>query len=235
MNRFRCLQVLLSAVMAVAATRRRFHFLLQLVIALMLLACAGGGPLAVADTIALTTTPGLQVNNNGDWVLGYSFTVNTSIDVTSLGVYDYQADGLSGSHDVGLWTSSGALLASTTVPAGTGAILDSSFRFTSITAVPLTAGETYYVGATKTYADGDIWLPDPLSLVAAPEITYVGRQYEFYSGTLVFPGLSGSSATGYFGGNFQFSSVPEPSTIVLAALGVVSLGLVAVRKKYRRA
>lgn len=40
---------------------------------------------------------------------------------------------------------------------------------------------------------------------------------------------------GLLNAHVQFASVPEPSTVVLAGLGVVSVGFVALRKKYRRA
>ncbi len=185
-----------------------------------------------APIIGLTTTPGSTVANNGDWVLGYSFQVNSAISVVSLGVYDHQANGLTGSHTVGLWNSSGTLLASAVVPSGTGATLDSSYRFTSITGVPLTVGQTYFVGATKLTSDGDQWLQDPSTLVAAPQISYVSRQFQFYTGTLVFPGLAGSGTTGYFGGNFQFevTAVPEPATLAVFG-GIALAGVFGYRRR----
>ncbi|HQR07132.1 MAG TPA: DUF4082 domain-containing protein [Gemmatales bacterium] len=195
----------------------------------------GGFTKASAQTIGLTTvTDPNNVNNNGDWVLGYSFLVNSSISVVSLGVYDHNSDGLLGSHDVGLWDSSGNLLASSTVPAGTGATLDSSYRFVTISAVNLSPGSTYYVGAVKVNADQDEWIADPLSFATAPEISYDSRRFQFYSGTLVFPDLAGSNSVGYFGGNFQFAAVPEPTTWALMGVGASLAGLSAWRMRKRK-
>ena len=80
-------------------------------------------------TFASTTLVDLQTNwnpNGGNegigaycgspyCTFGYSFTLNDTIVVDSLGAFDFQADGLAQSHSVDLWDSSGALLASTTV------------------------------------------------------------------------------------------------------------------------
>jgi hypothetical protein len=187
---------------------------------------------ASAATIGLTVTPDPQTAyGNGGWVLGYSFLANSPISVVSLGVYDADGDGLAGSHDVGLWDSSGTLLASTTVPSGTGGSLNAGFRFSSIAPVVLSSGSTYYVGATAL-GEGDLWLEDPLSLTPAPEITYDSRRYTSSSGSLVFPDAAGSGSTGYFGANFEFDSaaVPEPATF-----GILGVGLAALAVLRRRA
>jgi hypothetical protein len=189
-------------------------------------------PAAFAGTIAVTTTPGGVFSNTGTYTLGWSFSVNSPISVTSLGAYDDGSDGLNVAHDVGLWDSVGNLLASATVPAGTAGTLDSGYRFVSISPLGLNAGSTYYVAAVYFSNDNDGWLQDPLTVVTAPQITYLSRQYEFSSGSLVFPDLAGSGTTGYFGGNFEFggaAALPEPASMALLAggLGV----LFAVRKR----
>jgi hypothetical protein len=183
---------------------------------------------AHSATIAVTTTPDpIRVSGVGDFVLGYSFIVNSPIAAVSLGVYDHGADGLNGPHDVGLWNSAGVLLASTTVGAGSGAALDESYRFSAIAPLDLLAGQTYYVGATKVASDSDPWLFDPLKVAAAPEITYESPRFQFYTGKLVFPDLVGSATTGYFGGNLQFASraVAEPSVLALVGFGLTGLAL----------
>ena len=181
-------------------------------------------PSAFADTIAATTNPGEVFVNTGTWTLGWSFSVNSAISVTALGAYDANSDGLNVAHDVGIWDASGNLLASTTVPSGVGGTLDSGYRFNSISPLGLNAGSTYYVGAVYFSNDGDGWLQDPLTIVTAPQISYLSRQYEFSGGSLIFPDLAGSGSTGYFGGNFEFGSrsdaVPEPATFMLLATGL---------------
>jgi len=186
-----------------------------------------------AGTLGVATSNDSVFVNTGTWTLGYSFLVNSPITVTGLGVFDDNSDGLNVSHDVGLWDASGNLLASTTVAAGTVAPLNGFYRMASISGVSLTAGNIYYVGSVNGI-DNDGWLQDPSSLVAAPEITYLSRQYEFSGGGLVFPDLVGSGSTGYFGGNFEFgtSTVPEPGSLLMLGSGVLAVAG-AFRRKFR--
>ena len=186
-----------------------------------------------AGTLGVATSNDSVFVNTGTWTLGYSFLVNSAITVTGLGVFDDNSDGLNVSHDVGLWDANGNLLASTTVGAGTVAPLNGFYRMASISGVSLTAGNIYYVGSVNGI-DNDGWLQDPSSLVAAPEITYLSRQYEFSGGGLVFPDLVGSGSTGYFGGNFEFgtSTVPEPGSLLMLGSGVLAVAG-AFRRKFR--
>ena len=196
----------------------------------MLIASAS---LLSAGTLGVTTSNDNVFSNTGTWTLGYSFLANSSITVTGLGVFDAGSDGLNVSHDVGLWDAAGNLLASTTVAAGTVAPLNGFYRMATISGVGLTAGNVYYVGSVNGI-DNDGWMQDPSTLIAAPQITYLSRQYEFSSGGLVFPDLVGSGSTGYFGGNFEFgtSTTPEPGTMLMLGSGVLAAAG-ALRRKFR--
>jgi hypothetical protein len=154
---------------------------------------------------------------------GYEFRVNDDIAVTHLGVYDHGANGLAVSHEVGLWTLNGQLLASATVQAGTVETLTSSFRFQAIPLVHLSEGVEYVVASTTPIGDP---IAFSSTYVNPEEVTWIrartreGDSFHFAGGTNV--------NRGYFGGNFMF--VPEPCTIVLMASGMVAL----VRRRAKR-
>lgn len=198
---------------------------------LAILAMCAPAAMAVPVLGVTISNDGIQVDN-GDWNLGYSFLVNSATSVVSLGVWDQAGDGLRNPHEVGLWASTGVLLASRTVGAGTAGILDGGFRFVEIPAIPLSVGQIYYVAATFNGPGDDLWTADPTSLVTAAAISYDSRRYEFGS-TLVFPDLAGSNTTGYWGGNVRLDDqapVPEPTTLLSLGLGLAGLGLRRLRR-----
>jgi len=62
---------------------------------------------------------------------GLGVYIDQAISVTSLGWWDYDADGLAASHQVGIWNTAGTLLLSATVASGTADPLIDRFRFNS--------------------------------------------------------------------------------------------------------
>jgi hypothetical protein len=111
--------------------------------------CAFGfsTPAETVGFIADPAGPFGGAGNNGGLNIGHTFTVTGSgIQVFSLGVYDYQGNGLNGSHVVTLFSDSGATHTpvsggSITVPAGTGTTLKDGFRFAPLPSpVTLPAG-----------------------------------------------------------------------------------------------
>jgi len=192
---------------------------------------------------AIDITPNPTISRTGNYSLGWEFTANADIWVTALGFYDAGQDGLNTTHEVGIFGLDQSLLTQTTVGSGTSATLDGWFRYNLVdNALKLSAGLTYLIAAVTT---GDSFTERPLSFTSQPQITYVGRAYaNVTSSTVVFPSkiYSFNGSYYYFGPNFQFVTedpnkvvdpplnTPEPSTLILLGLGLVSVAVLG-RKK----
>jgi hypothetical protein len=187
--------------------------------ALALIACC---PLQTraANTIALGFTGGTSFTFGADVTVGLAFTLSSPVLVTDLGLWDFNNDGLSTSHVVTIWTSTGTQEAQSTIPAGTGATLTSGFRYVSIAPVLLPVG-SYTIGGFYSSASDAVAIQG--LVVAASGLTYDGTR----SGLgFAFPA---SDAFGrplnYFGPNFQFTAAPTPdsgSAWALLLLGVAA-------------
>ena len=186
--------------------------------------CAVGlfiGMLNVAQaTIAFTPT-GLSAVDNPEGVGndGLFFTPNVNILVTALGYIAPQVGG----NQVGIFNvTANTLLVSTTVT--TSDPMAGGFYYDSIAPLALTAGVQYAVVG--------LWLSPPNGsnanggVGAASEITFNGYKYNG-NNYLSLPD------TGYvpaiFGPNFQFSAVPEPTTMVAGALLLLPFGASTLR------
>jgi hypothetical protein len=186
-----------------------------------------------ADTIALTSfTGGSMATSGSDQLYGWQFTLSSSVDVTALGVFDLNGNGLSISHDVGIFRlSDEALLTSATVPAGTAGFLDSGFRYTSLgSPFVLSAGE-YVIAMTMPQGNNDFQFIQVTSENTSSPVTYVDSRFGL-SSTLAFPTSKGAFAPGLFGPNFEFTAVPEPSTLAMAIVPIgVGLGVMLRRRR----
>ncbi|MBX9581572.1 MAG: DUF4082 domain-containing protein [Gemmataceae bacterium] len=164
---------------------------------------------------------------NGQWSLGFAFQANVNVDVTALGFYDDGMNGLTESHDVGIYDGMGVLLASTTVTNADG--LTGWFRYHAIPTLSLTAGETYYIAAT-TGLENYTW--DPIGPMVDPSITFLEDRFVL-SSTLAFPVDGPSEVFGWFGPNMMLdtAAVPAPAGLVLLGAAAPVLGL---RRALRR-
>ena len=193
-------------------------------------------PAAAATLGVDITTNGLAETSATSFTLGWAVDVITPVRVTALGVWDEGSNGLQQSHAVGLWTGSGTLLASTTVPAGSGA--DSAvpsalgagqWLFEDISDVVLQVGH-YVLGSVSTGDEfrafqGGIILDDALANLDSGKFA-VG-------GNLQFPNLDEADfgiadEFSLFGPDFLLEPVttpaPLPASLALFGLGLLAFG-----------
>ena len=168
---------------------------------------------------------------------GWSFQPATTITVTELGcLADFFPNNLTTAPlEVGLWDSTGLLLASTFITPGSSNI--NQFLYESVTPHDLNRGNTYSIGvyfsggtctldvATPTINNGSVSTsPDILSLASA----------EGTGGFAIPTGGPDDNVrnAAFLGPNFLYSGgVPEPSSGLLLALGGL---LLAARRRIRR-
>ena len=184
-----------------------------------------------AATAAVTVnTAGTPVTNTGDWAAGWEFTVSTSIQVTHLGKFDYENNGIVGT-DVGLYnrTTGGTLLATVSlVGASSEAAGAYNAFYTALGAsVTLTPGNTYVIAAVSDGPGEAIFWDNDNNATYGAAINY-SRGIATSGASLPAtwtsnsPALAGNSY-GYLGGTFKFDTVPEPSAALLGGLGLLAL------------
>lgn len=198
-------------------------------------------PVVSAAVMAVTFDPnsGVQLANNN--TIGWRFGVSTDISVTALGVLngvlttgDAQAGKM---HEVGIYSEeTQELLASAFVANGVAGSTE-QWEWTSLsTPLVLTAGSIYRIA---TYANGDKWTYNTANFSASPEILVgtalapgvpvddnPGSRVAAYAGgnnQLQYPSDTlwtiNDISNGIFGANFQYTVVPEPTSLVLLAFG----------------
>jgi hypothetical protein len=196
-----------------------------------LLAVAGA---CLAQVPAITTFTGATAFgsiNSTDQTIGFSFTANSNILVTALGVWEQNTGAnLAQAHQVGLWTSGGALLASATVAVNSPVTGD--WRYANITPVMLTGGQTYVVGSaiTSPYTDTYSRVDLPGGTVStSPLITIGVSNSNASAGGFSFPGTSNASFLARLGPNLLVQAAPPTPTVPVPispwALGAIGAGL----------
>jgi hypothetical protein len=171
---------------------------------------------------------------NQDQAVGWQFDVVENVTVTGLGWFDEGLNGLVTSHEVGIWSPTGTLLASTTVSAGTVNSLVGQFRTAFITPIVLTPGTGYIVGGLNSANNTERLAGNVTPQTTDTRIVYFDATFSDTTTTLVRPTQFSSASTGFYGPSFSIApAAPEPSTGALfAASGM--LGFVALRQRRRR-
>jgi hypothetical protein len=208
---------------------------------ILLVACTLFAVPAVASPVIspiVDFTGGIASFSSDGFTWGFEFSVPVALEVDGLGFWDEGADGLSVSHDVGLWDVSSNLLAQVTVDNTANPFISSSsdgqWLFTFISPIVLPAG-SYFVGAY--FPDGSDALrqgilSDFLNIFTFAGVTYLSPERSpGSSGALSVPTLnqvSNGIPNGLFGPNLLALSpgptpVPEPGSLLLIGVGLVLL------------
>jgi hypothetical protein len=153
---------------------------------------------------------------------GFAFSPTTSMAVTALGFggsdlanYPYQ---------VSLYNASGTQLATAQITTGSPFVNQTYYQ--GISAVDLTAGAIYYLGAVQVGdPSGNFWVGNVVgdgiggTFTVNPDINYLNGVADFVSGipTVQDPNVF------FVDENFQFTPVPEPSVLCLGAAGLLGL------------
>jgi hypothetical protein len=139
---------------------------------------------------------------------------------------------LAASHQVGIWTTAGVLLGSTTVQ--TNSALTGSFRYEAVTAFTLNANTSYLIGGRDLVGDGDNYTTSVSNLVMGAGITFNEAARSEEGTGFSAPTTLSASSGGRFGANFQYrptTVVPEPSTYALLGAGLAAMAVVARRRR----
>ena len=190
---------------------------------------------SILSSSVLAQTPGVTSFSGGSQfssfygsalgdVIGYRFTVSSSISVTDLGIWNNDNNGgVDSDHMVGIWDGSGTLLTSGTVT--TAGTVVGDWIYAPVTPVTLDPGQTYTAGAMYTVNDNDNYVSSPSSVNSATEVTVVNGVFPL-SGDLgfVYP-TENSTNLARFGPNFLFGPAIPPAVPTLSEWGLIILTL----------
>jgi hypothetical protein len=169
--------------------------------------------------------PAISQNTNGDHTLGLVFTVTQNIEVGFLGYYD-PAGGMIDSHEVGLYNSSGTLLASTDVTSAS-AYSSANFLYNAITPIELIAGQTYVI---EGVSGADYYTNNVTGFTLNEPLTLLGTTIG--GATMTYNGITPATGNDYFGADF--GAVPEPGSLLLLGSGLLGLAGMLRRKLLAR-
>jgi Domain of unknown function (DUF4082)/PEP-CTERM motif len=213
-------------------------FCLAPVLAATLTAVAQGSLEAMLNYVGTTSSGNnpiySPIYSSANRSLGWTFQPLANMDVTALGSFNYILPG-AGGIQVGLWDSSGALLASETITASSS--LEDQTLYESITPVMLTANQTYFLAAYSPAGAFPFYVVGPDTdqkgyATMSPEIQLGIAAYSPNAG-FGFPSTTvGSPGDAVIAPNFQFQTVPEPSVLWLFGGGLM-LFLITRRQNFK--
>jgi hypothetical protein len=199
----------------------------------------GTASMSTASTLGLDITSKTGVALPGAFDnAGWQFTVNAPVTVDGLGFFDVNANGLSQSHQVGLWDNNGTLLAQATVSSASTPVTSASaagdWLFESIAPLVLQPG-TYVTSVYFPSPASDALMLDA-TITTDPRITVVGARLSI-NGQFAEPALLGPVELAVYGANIRLqtpAAVPEPASLLLVGFGLTMVVWRARNASWRR-
>jgi hypothetical protein len=165
--------------------------------------------------------------------VGWSFTVNSPIEVDGIGVWDYFGSGFTASTEAGLWTGAGTLLESETITPASMPVASNDptgqWLFESFAPITLAPGD-YVIG--NVFFDTSPFAALNSSVTTISQITLTG-------GVTAAQGIGFTAPLGPFlvpiyGPTLETVAVPEPSTWAMMLLGFAGLSFMGLQSAGRR-
>jgi hypothetical protein len=189
-------------------------------------------PRAFGDSaiVADTNAPAMFLLGTGRSA-GWQFSVNAPLQLTGLGLYDWNADGFQIAYPLGLWDDKGNLIADVELPFGANDPDPDGFVYLPAEGAPiLTPGTTYTIAYfASSLAPEDRVISFNGSHTMNPMINQIGGPVitTNTSGSLSMPDAPFSGFDQWIGPSFQFVVVPAPS-------GLLALVMFAAMPRRRR-